>query len=75
MVALQKDKLGAAQALAVEQKFDDVVCRRSAVNIVADEHHCVAAHGLDRAKHHTQLIGASVNIADCEQAARPRSPM
>ena len=65
----KEDELRAAHALAIEQQFDHVVRRRSAIDVVADEHHRVAAHGLDRVEHHAQLIGASVDVADSEQAA------
>ena len=68
VIALQKYHLGVAM-LGVDQQFDNIIGGGPAINVIADENHCVAAPRSDTAHQRRQFIHTSMDIADCKQPA------
>src|SRR5262249_1675525 len=69
MVALQEYALSSGLFLQTQGQIDDIASGRPPVDIVADEDDLVAGAGRYGLEDCTELIGASVDVADREQAS------
>ena len=65
MIALKKNVFRWAAA-EFEENFDDISRGRSAIDVVAHEHHCIAACRGDCAEHRREFVDTAMDIADCE---------
>src|SRR5262249_54560376 len=69
MVALQEYAFSSGLFLQTQGQIDDIAGGWSPIDIVADEDDLVAGAGRDGLEDCAELIGASVDVADCEQTS------